>query len=280
MSAVIVPPSMGTAPSGRADRRVFCTISALIFAACAAATVLSSASMSDMGEMPMPGGWTMSMLWMRMPDQTWLDTGAAFLGMWTVMMVAMMVPSIAPALWRWMEAFGGSGGGVGAGTALSARSTDRGRLAALIAAGYFSIWIALGVGVFLVGLALAALAMNASEIARAAPITAGVVVLAAGALQFTRWKAHHLVLCRKVCATPRNAAAVLKCGLHLGLHCSLSSAGLTAILLVVGVMDLRVMAAVTAAITIERLAPNGERVARAIGAAALIAGIALVISAV
>jgi hypothetical protein len=27
--------------------------------------------MSAMGEMPMPGGWTMSMAWMRMPGQTW-----------------------------------------------------------------------------------------------------------------------------------------------------------------------------------------------------------------
>jgi hypothetical protein len=27
--------------------------------------------MSALGEMPMPGGWTMSMAWMRMPGQTW-----------------------------------------------------------------------------------------------------------------------------------------------------------------------------------------------------------------
>ncbi len=37
-----------------------------------------------------------------------------------------------------------------------------------------------------------------------------------------------------------------------------------AILLVIGVMDLRVMAVVAAAIIVERLAPAGERVARAI----------------
>ncbi len=40
---------------------------------------------------------------------------------------------------------------------------------------------------------------------------------------------------------------------------------LTAILLVLGVMGLRVMAVVTAAMTVERLRPDGERVARAIG---------------
>jgi hypothetical protein len=40
--------------------------------------------MSAMG-MPMPGGWTMSMAWMRMPGQTWLGAATSFLGMWVVM---------------------------------------------------------------------------------------------------------------------------------------------------------------------------------------------------
>jgi len=47
------------------------------------------------------------------------------------------------------------------------------------------------------------------------------------------------------------------------------------ILLVIGIMDLRAMAVVTAAITIERLAPGGERVARAIGAVCAGAGVVL-----
>ena len=47
-------------------------------------------------------------------------------------------------------------------------------------------------------------------------------------------------------------------------------------LLVVGMMDLRVMAVVTAAITIERLAPAGERVARAIGVVVVGAGLLLI----
>jgi predicted metal-binding membrane protein len=41
-------------------------------------------------------------------------------------------------------------------------------------------------------------------------------------------------------------------------------------------MDLRVMAVVTTAITIERLAPTGERVARATGAVAVGAGLFLI----
>jgi predicted metal-binding membrane protein len=63
---------------------------------------------------------------------------------------------------------------------------------------------------------------------------------------------------------------------RLGLHCSYCCAGLTAILLVIGVMDLRAMAVATAAITLERLAPTGERVARAVGVVAVASGLILV----
>jgi predicted metal-binding membrane protein len=45
-----------------------------------------------------------------------------------------------------------------------------------------------------------------------------------------------------------------------------------AILLVVGVMDLRAMAVVTAAISAERLATESARVARIIGVGGLVAG--------
>jgi hypothetical protein len=50
-----------------ASERVFFRVSALLFAARAAVTIVWCASMSAMGAMPMPGGWTMSMAWIRMP---------------------------------------------------------------------------------------------------------------------------------------------------------------------------------------------------------------------
>jgi predicted metal-binding membrane protein len=39
--------------------------------------------------------------------------------------------------------------------------------------------------------------MGEPAVARAVPIAIGVVVLAAGALQFTAWKARHLACCRE-----------------------------------------------------------------------------------
>jgi predicted metal-binding membrane protein len=46
----------------------------------------------------MAGGWTMSMVWMKMPDQSLAVAAASFLGMWLIMMLAMMLPSLLPTL--------------------------------------------------------------------------------------------------------------------------------------------------------------------------------------
>ena len=67
--------------SERASQKAFLGVSALLFAASAAVTIVWCASMWAMGGMPMPGGWTMSMAWMRMPGQTWPGAAASVLGM-------------------------------------------------------------------------------------------------------------------------------------------------------------------------------------------------------
>src|SRR5713101_6226161 len=149
----------------------------------------------------------------------------------------------------------------------------------LVGVGYFFVWTVFGMAAFPLGVALAAVVMQQPELGRAVPIAVGVIVLIAGALQFTAWKAHHLACCREAPGRgrtlPADAGTAWRHGLRLGLHCSYCCAGLTAILLVIGLMDLRAMAVVTAAITVERLAPAGERVARAIGALAVGGGLFL-----
>ncbi|MBV8215736.1 MAG: DUF2182 domain-containing protein [Verrucomicrobia bacterium] len=249
--------------SERVSRRTFFAISALLFASSVAVTIMWCSSMSTMGEMPMPGGWTMSMAWMRMPGQTWLGVATSFLGMWIVMMVAMMLPCLIPMLWHYRQA------GVRQG------ETRLGRLTALVGVGYFFVWTVFGMIAFPVGVALAELDMQMTALARAVPMAVAVVVLIAGAFQFTAWKKHHLACCRNTelnCRLQADAGTAWRHGLHLGLNCCHCCAGLMTILLVVGVMDLRVMAAVTVAVTVERLAPAGESVARAIGAVIVGAG--------
>jgi predicted metal-binding membrane protein len=243
-------------------------MSALLFATSAAGTIVWCQSMSAMGEMPMPGGWTMSMAWIPICGHTLLGAAASFLGMWTMMMVAMMLPSAAPMLLRYRHAVGRTGG------------TRLGRLTTLVGAGYLFVWTAFGLAVFPLSVSLTAVAMHQPALARAAPIAVGVVVLIAGALQFTAWKARHLACWRE--APPRghtmlaDAGTAWRHGLRLGIHCCYCCANLMAILMVIGIMDLGVMAVVTAAITVERIAPSGERVARAIGAVTVATGLFLI----
>jgi predicted metal-binding membrane protein len=243
----------------------FLGVSVLLFAASAAATVAWCSSMSAMGGMPMPGGWTMSMAWMRMPGQTWPGFATSFLGMWVVMMVAMMLPSLAPILWRYREVVG------------RIHETRLGWLTALVGGGYFFVWTLFGLTALVPGVTLTTLAMQQPALAHAIPIAVGVVVLIAGAYQLSAWKARELASCRAEPGTlPADPGTAWRQGLRLGLHCGRCCVGLMAILLVLGVMDLRVMAAVAAAITIERLAPAAERVARATGVVVVGAGLFLI----
>src|SRR5260370_37595593 len=119
----------------------------------------------------------MSMACRGMRGQTWPGAEASFLGMWVVMMVAMMLPSLVPLLWGGRQAVG--------------RTSERrlGRLTARVGVGYFFVWTMFGMAAFALGATVAAVEMQQPALARAVPIAVGVVVLIAGALQFTAWKA-------------------------------------------------------------------------------------------
>jgi predicted metal-binding membrane protein len=192
--------------------------------------------------------------------------------MWLVMMIAMMLPSLMPMLLRYRQAVRGRA------------EAHLGWLTTVVGGAYFLVWTVVGLAVFPIGVALASAEMQEPALARVVPIAVAVVVVIAGALQFSNWKTHHLVYCRdglcRSCPLPADAGTAFRHGLRLGLHCCYCCANLTALLLVIGVMDLRAMAVVTAAITLERLAPAGERSARATGVVIVAAGLVLVARAV
>ncbi|MGH8201894.1 MAG: DUF2182 domain-containing protein [Steroidobacteraceae bacterium] len=85
-----------------------------------------------MNPMSMSGGAMMSMTWMPMCGRSWMAAAVSFLGIWTVMMMAMMLPSLVPGLWRYHQAVGR------AGRLSSVLLTVR------AAAGYFLVWNDLG----------------------------------------------------------------------------------------------------------------------------------------
>ncbi len=247
-----------------ASDRAFLGVVALLFAASAATTVGWCRTMATTDSMPMPGGWEMSMTWMRMPGQSWPTAAAYFLGMWLVMMLAMMLPAFVPMLVRYRRM-------------LSVMGHSRAWLTSVVGVGYFLVWSAWGLAAYPIGMALADAEMRLPSVASVVPLAAGLVALLAGALQFTTWKARQLACCRAIPVSrgipSANAGVAFRYGLHLGLQCSQCCANLTALLLVAGVMDLRVMAAVTAVIAAERLAPAGERVARITGVLVIVAGL-------
>ena len=181
------------------------------------------------------------------------------------MMIAMMLPVLLPSLARYRRVVRGTGGRVS--------------LTTTVAAGYYAVWTLAGLAVFPLGMLLAELAMQAPAVSRAVPMAAGVGVVIAGLLQFSSWKARQLDCCRRAsqCTGIRpNYRAAWSHGLRLGGRCVYCCAGLNAILLITGVMDLRAMALVMMAISAERLATAGEGVARAIGFLVLGIGISLI----
>jgi predicted metal-binding membrane protein len=241
----------------------FLSASALLFIASAAMTIYGDRSMS--GGMAMPGGWTMSMAWMRIEDQNWLAAAFSFMAMWVVMMAAMMLPALVPALLHYRA---------------SLRRPEAFHLnapTALAGAGYFFVWILLGAVVYPVGVVVTNAEMHWAALARSVPLLTGVVLLFAGSLQLTGWKARQLCRCRDDANCESMLSPVARSawchGLRLGVHCLLCCLGLMMVLLVTGVMNLGAMTLITIAITVERLAPSPTLVARTAGVVLVMAGV-------
>lgn len=192
----------------------------------------------------------------------------SFLGMWIVMMALMMAPSLIPMLRRYRRHVRG------AGTARLAWLT------ALVAMGYFTLWTMIGVIVYPLGVVLSAAAVRLPMVARVTPVGAAAVVLAAGILQFTAWKARRIVCCRETHGDPRSlarAGMAWRHGWRLGRRCASCCAGLMAASIVVGIMDWRVMAITAVAIAAERVSFTRLSLARVIGVATVGVGLVLLV---
>ena len=235
-----------------------------LFSAAAALTIYYARDMS--GGMRMPGNWTMSMMWMMGRGPT---AALAFIAVWAIMMVAMMLPSTLPMLllYRRVIVFRG-------GRAPGAKMF-------LAGAGYFAVWTLFGAAAYFAGTAVTRAAMISARISHLIPLATGTALVVAAAYQLTPVKS----TCLRHCRDPLSFAAehlsagwrgALQLGLHHGVFCAACCWGLMLIQLALGVMSLPVMAGVAVLIALEKLAPRGELLAKVIGAAAMVAGIVLV----
>jgi predicted metal-binding membrane protein len=246
-------------PNGRARFFVF---NGLVFAVSAAATIYFSRSMS--GGMEMPGGWMMSMMWMRMPGQTWTASAAMFLLIWLAMMVAMMLPSALPMLLNFRQSHVGN------------ENRNFGAPVIFAAAGYFMVWLLFGMAVYLAGVMFALAAMRLEWLSRMVPALAGAALMVAGAIQFTAWKMSGLRQCRISGCAKLPSGDALKAGwchgLKQGAVCLICCLAPMLALLALGAMNLKVMILIAATIATEKLVSKPEPFVRIFGIAALITG--------
>lgn len=192
------------------------------------------------------------------------DMGAAiFMGMWATMMVAMMLPTVAPIVLLHRMVIRRRGGGpVPTGAFI---------------AGYLVIWVAVGIVPLLALMGFRHVAHESVWIGRAG---GGVLVLA-GAYQFTRWKDTCLRACRRPLTFllthdfGSGPLGALRTGASHGLYCFGCCWGLMAVLFVVGLMNLTWMAAIAVVFLAEKNWRHGVVLTRVVGTVVILFGIAV-----
>jgi len=192
-------------------------------------------------------GWWWTVRQMRgMDGGPWTDLGAvsSFLGIWVVMMAAMMFPSVAPTV------------------ALYSRMTrQRSPLSPLLfAAGYLLTWTGAGLGAFTVAAATNRIADGALAWDRAGRWVAGTTLVVAAVYELTPLKD----VCLGKCASPLGFLlgswrdgrwGALRMGTKNGAWCVGCCWALMASLFALGVMSVTWMAFVAGLIALEKTLP-------------------------
>ncbi len=249
---------------------------AIALAALAALTLLAwiitfrtARTMSGMGQMMSGMGQAIAM-----PGSArW--QAADLLGlftMWAVMMVAMMVPSVAPIIVLFL--------GV-----LRRRHASRlpfGPTAAFLG-GYVLVWAGFSLCAMLAQWALHSAALLSADAMRATPAVGGLLLLAAGIFQWTSLKR----ACLNHCRSPfhffstewrEGTWGALVMGLRHGSWCLGCCWLLMLLLFVAGVMNLAWVAALAIVVLLEKVAPAGPALGRAFGVGLSVWGVWLLVA--
>lgn len=201
---------------------------------------------------------TMSMV---MPAlHTWgLPDFLAMFAMWSVMMVAMMLPSATPMILLFEK--------------LNQKRASQGRPTnpmAFFIGGYLLIWVGFSVFATLLNWGLHAGGNMTSMMGRTTPVIAGVSLVAAGVFQWTPLK----YACLSHCRSPlgflmshwhEGRAGAVRMGLHHGLYCLGCCWLLMVLLFVLGVMNLLWIVALSLLVLAEKVVPAGRILVRISG---------------
>jgi predicted metal-binding membrane protein len=198
-----------------------------------------------------------------MPECHVLGLGP-FVVMWTVMMAAMMFPSVIPVVLAFAGFARGGSSSAARGDALRRRLPRR--------VG------ALGVPAHALLVASAGLGGSLPSLAGVLPAFGGVLLIACGVYQLTPLKD----ACLRHCRVPHlflgqhwrdGLGGALALGAHHGLYCAGCCASLMVVLMVVGLMNMAWMVALSLVIYLEKIVPRASLVVRAAGVALCVAGV-------
>ncbi|MFL6043772.1 MAG: DUF2182 domain-containing protein [Propionibacteriaceae bacterium] len=189
-------------------------------------------------------GWWWTIRQMHgMDNGPWTDLGTFgwFVGVWVVMMAAMMFPSVAPTV------------------ALYSRMSRKRLASAAFVAGYLITWTAAGAAAFLIGMVVRAVAGNFAW-EHAGGYLTGATLLVAAAYELTPLKHVCLSKCRSplgfLLGSWRDGwSGALRMGLKNGAWCVGCCWALMASLFALGIMSPIWMAVVAGLIAVEKILP-------------------------
>jgi predicted metal-binding membrane protein len=186
--------------------------------------------------------------------------------MWAVMMTGMMLPSASPMLLLY--------------GAMARRSAQASAAAAIyaFAAGYLVVWAVFSAGVTAIQRVFAALLLVSPMMEITSSTASAALLLIAGLYQLTPIK----LACLRTCQSPlgflmsrwrKGSSGAFRMGLHHGAYCVGCCWALMLLLFAGGVMNLAVIAALTAFVALEKLAPFGVQGARIAGVLLILTGL-------
>jgi predicted metal-binding membrane protein len=260
----------------RRDRAIV-SIALIILTLLAWLYVLRLAADMEMGGMDMTGTRMVSTgirMVMTSRLQAWSGAEFAFIFlMWSVMMVAMMLPSATPIVLLYARV---------------------GRMAAVdgepfaptgwFAAGYLLVWFGFAFAATSAQWGLERAALLTPMMESASNAVGGILLIMAGLYQWSPLKDTCLAQCQapllfiqRYGGFRRNVLGALEIGVRHGAYCVGCCWALMTLLFVDGVMNVLWIAAIAALVLVEKVVVGGRLVSRAAGAGLIIAGVCLLV---
>jgi predicted metal-binding membrane protein len=205
--------------------------------------------------------------WMSAGDIWNLPGFLTMFTMWSIMMVAMMLPSAAPMVMTFAM--------------INRKRRERSAAyvpAAIFLLGYIVVWTAFSLLATTLQFGLTSIRFLSMSMASATPAFAGALLIGVGLFQWTPWKQR----CLGRCAGPlqfiltewrEGRGGALRMGLRHGLFCLGCCWAIMLLLFVAGVMNLLWVAGLSLFVLVEKLAPRF--ISRLGGAAITVAGVGL-----